>query len=164
MPLKITHILNGSCCPECLSIPVVLRPPSQFTLFVYGAIRASGTKRIRQRVLKRREQIIETPPDYHVIIHGDQNAHDRWSKPHTTQVGVNSFPHTDGTLAEALADGELQKQKGYAKQDHTDKIWNEKCTWRRGRKTFLFYMVFFLVPLWLEEPRYRSGTGVQHCI
>ena len=41
---------------------------------------------------------------------------------------MNSFPHTDGTLTEALADGKFQEEERNAEKDQADKVWNKKRT------------------------------------
>lgn len=124
MPLEITHILDGGCCTKGFSVPEILCSTGQFAFLIHRTVHAAGASRVREGVLKRHKKIIETPCNDHVVVHRDQDAYDHRSQPHTTQVGMNSFPHTDGTLTEALADGKLEEEERNPQEDQADEVWN----------------------------------------
>ena len=128
MPLEITHLLDRACRTESFSVPEILRATCQFAFLVNRAVHSTRTRRIGQRVLKRYKQIVKTPANDHVVVHGNQNAHDHRSKPNPTQVGMNRLPHADGTLTDALTNGEFQEEQRNSKQDQADEVRNEKCT------------------------------------
>ena len=128
MPLKITHVRNGVGGSNCLSVPEILCSTCEVTLFVYSAVWSQRARRVREGVLKRSKQVEKTPSNKHVVVHADEEAHYRRCNSHPSQVGVNCLPDADVSLAEPLADSELQEEQRYAKQDQAKKIWNEERT------------------------------------
>ena len=98
-----------------LPIPVVLGATSQPTFLhnrVIFYLRAHG---IRQWILERHEQVVETPGDDHVVINAHQQGYHDGAVPHPTQVRVNNVPHTHRSLAQTLTNGELHEKEWYAK-------------------------------------------------
>lgn len=129
MPLEITHVRYRGRCSNCFSVPEILRSTcNAVTPLIYSAVWPQRTRGVGQWVLKRTKKIEKTPTKNHVVVHGDQKAHDCRSNPHPSQVGVNSFPHTDWSFTDALANSEFQKEQWYAEQDQAEKIRDEKCT------------------------------------
>ena len=130
MPLEITHFLDRTCRTESFSVPEILCTTCQFAFLVNCAVYSTRTRGIGQRVLKRHKQVVKTPANDHVVVHGNKNAHHHRSKPDPTQVGMNGLPYADGTLADALANGEFQEEQRNSEQYQADKVRNEECTWR----------------------------------
>ena len=135
MPLEIAHFLDRTCCTERFSIPEILRATCQFASLVYCAVHSARTGGIGQRVLKRHKQVVKTPANDHVVVHGNQNAYDHRSKPNPTQVGMNGLPYAYGTLADALAYGEFQEEQWNSEQNQADKVRNEECTCKKSKVT-----------------------------
>lgn len=79
MPLEITHFFDRSCRTESFSVPEILRSSCQFTFLVIRAVHSTRTGGIRQWVLKRHKQVVKTPANDHVVIHGNQDANDHRS-------------------------------------------------------------------------------------
>lgn len=116
-----------------LPVPIVLSASRQRTFFHKRNVIHHWAISIRKRVLERSEQVVEAPCDNHVVIYTHQEWYHDGREPHSTQVGVNSIPRTNRSLAQTLTDRQLHEKERNAQCDQTEEIRDQKGTWKNKK-------------------------------
>ena len=71
---------------------------------------------------------------------------------------MNSLPHANGTLADALANGEFQEEQRNSEQDQADKVRNEECTWMLQRLQSEFNLKACFMSLYPDDLIFKEPS------